>query len=325
MSGRRLLLSLTDMTVLLSAESVTVRYGRTIAVRRVGLELGDGQLLGLIGPNGAGKTTLLRALAGLQPLAEGRIRIMGQPLDVARRGWESRRHLGFAPDNPPMYPELTVEQFLRFIRRSYGSQPAEIEEAIDFWLEQLWLCERRSSLIRTLSRGMRQRLTIARSLLPNPKVILLDEPAAGLDPAGRIHLRRLLSSLRDQGKALIVSSHILADLHEYCTHIAIMEHGRFRRFGTVGELTQGSAARCRYRVVLAWPDPEFCQKLAGQSGVRHIEANGKDIVFEFDDDPAASAALLRRLVMSGAEVASMAPLAGDLEDAYLRSGIRQVD
>lgn len=313
------------MPVLLSAEGVTVRFGRLVAVRDIGFELAGGQLLGLIGPNGAGKTTLLRALAGLQRMAEGRVQVMGQRLDPLETGWSARRHLGFAPDNPPMYPELTIEQFLRFIGRAYDMPAAETEEAIDFWLDQLWLSERRRSVIRTLSRGMRQRVTIARSLLPNPKVILLDEPAGGLDPAGRVQFRQLLAALRDQGKALIVSSHILADLHEYCTHIAIMEQGRFRRYGSVSEITEGGGSRCRYRITLTRPSLDLERLLHARTGVANLEVNGAQAVFEFDEDRAAAAALLRALVLAGAEVASMAPLARDLEEAYLRTGIRQVD
>ncbi len=221
--------------LLLNVDRATVRFGRLVAVNFVSLELRAGELFGLVGPNGAGKTTLLRAIAGLQPLDAGRVTVLGE--QVLPGNLAANRHLGFAPDTPPVYEDLTVRDFLRFIGMAYGLPAGELDERIGFWLQQVWLAEKAEARIRTLSRGMRQRVGIARVLLPNPVVVLLDEPAAGLDPAGRVQFRRLLCSLRDQGKAIIVSSHILADLNEYCTHIAIMSAGRVVQQGTVAQVT----------------------------------------------------------------------------------------
>ena len=312
-------------TPLIEANGVTVRYGSKVAVRDVSFSLEAGQLMGLIGPNGAGKTTLLRALAGLQQLATGEVQAMERPIDAAGEEWTVRRHVGFAPDNPPAYPELTVEQFLTFIGRAYELPNDVVEERIEFWLDALWLTDRRRSLIKALSRGMRQRVVIARALLPNPTIILLDEPAGGLDPAGRVQFRRLLGSLRDQGKALIVSSHILADLHEYCTHVGVMERGCFVRFGSVSELIDGQAHRCRYRLVLARPAPELEGLLRNEVNIERLEVNGSEAFFEFDEDRAEAAALLKRLVLADVAVASLAPMARDLEEAYLQTGVKQVD
>jgi len=311
------------MTTLLKAQDVRVEFGRLVAVRDVSLTLRPGDLMGLVGPNGAGKTTLLRGLCGLQPLNAGAVQVMGHDLIFDRELF--RAQIGFAPDSPPIYEDLTVTDFLEFITRSYGLDAVRRREQIDFWLERLWLTEKRSAKIRTLSRGMRQRLTIARTLVANPNVILLDEPAAGLDPAGRIQFRQLLASLRDQGKGLIVSSHILADLHEYCTHIAIMEHGRFLRCGTVAEVTRQADGRCLYRVVLTRPVPEAQSILAGLEGVSAVEANDRDIRFEYDRDDERGAELLARLVRAGLPILSYTPSRPDLEEAYLRSGVRQVD
>jgi ABC-2 type transport system ATP-binding protein len=216
---------------IVAVESLRVEFGAVAAVDDVTFSLRGGHLLGLIGPNGAGKTTLLRAVAGIHPLTRGRVRILGEPL-AAGGGDDLLRHVGFTPDTPAVYEELTVRQFLRFIAKGYALGGREVDERIDFWLERVWLTEKADQRIKELSRGMRQRVGLARTLLPNPSVILLDEPAAGLDPAGRVQFRQLLSTLRDQGKALIVSSHILADMNEYCTHIGIMAKGRLIRFGT---------------------------------------------------------------------------------------------
>ncbi len=230
------------------ADNIRVEFGRLVAVREVSLELTAGQLLGLIGPNGAGKTTLLRALAGLQAPTAGVARVLG--LDVLADTDEVRRHIGFAPDAPPAYEELTIDEFLTFIARAYGLPWSEASERIDHWLEQVWLTDKRDQKIGQLSRGMKQRVTIARTLIPNPTVVLLDEPASGLDPAGRKQLRGVIASLRDQGKAVIVSSHILADLQEYCTHIAIIQRGRILRYAPVQRLAGREDGRHRYRLSL---------------------------------------------------------------------------
>jgi ABC-2 type transport system ATP-binding protein len=153
----------------------------------------------------------------------------------------------------------------------------------------------------------------------------MDEPAAGLDPAGRVEFRRLLASLRDQGKAIIVSSHILADLAEYCTHIAIMGHGRLVQQGTVGEVAGGGHERGLYRVVLSRPMGDLRGRLDAIAGLTRVDADGAIITFEFDRDRVAAAGLLAQLLGVGLPVAEFRPLEANLEEAYLRTGIRQVD
>ena len=166
---------------LLETESVRVQFGKFVAVQDVSLSLATGHLLGLIGPNGAGKTTLLRAIAGLQPTASGRVRVLGEDLTP---GAPVMAAVGFTPDTPPLYEEMTVRTFLRFVAKGYGLGAADVDARIGYWLERVWLAEKADQKIKGLSRGMRQRVGIARTLLPNPAVVLLDEPAAGLDPAG---------------------------------------------------------------------------------------------------------------------------------------------
>src|SRR4051812_4138755 len=241
---------------LVDVQALRVHYGSFKAVNGVSFTLGGGDLLGLIGPNGAGKTTLLRAMAGLQPLAGGRVLVLGELLEP---GAPVMARVGFTPDTPPLYEEMTVSTFLRFVAKGYGLAQSDVDAHISYWLERVWLAEKAKQKVKALSRGMRQRLGLARTLLPNPSVVLLDEPAAGLDPAGRVQFRKLLCELREQGKALVVSSHILADMGEYCTHIAIMERGALRRFGTVAEFTTAAAGhhadRRRYHVTLARVTP----------------------------------------------------------------------
>lgn len=307
----------------LTLERVRVQFGTLMAVRDLSLELRAGDLMGLIGPNGAGKTTLLRATAGLQPLTTGRVQVMDET--VRPGNVSAMRAIGFTPDNPPVYEELTVRQFLRFIGMAYQVSPGR-DECIDFWLDQVWLREKADQKIKSLSRGMRQRIGIARTLLSNPTVVLLDEPAAGLDPAGRVQFRQLLGSLRDQGKTLIVSSHILADMDEYCTHIGIMHQGALVQFGTVAQVVSGSdGERCRYSLRLVRPAPQIGHVLGRIAGVQTVQIEGERVALEFSSRREDAARLLAALIHEEIPVASFAPIAPGLEEAYLRTGIRQVD
>jgi len=312
---------------LLSLRDVRVHYGTLLAVDGISFDLHAGQVLGLIGPNGAGKTTTLRAAAGLLPITTGQVRVLGR--DVFAEPTFAGRHLGLTPDTPQVYETLTVREFLRFIGYCYGLSGGALAERIDHWLERLWLSEKRDEKVATLSRGMRQRLAVARTLLPDPHVILMDEPAAGLDPAGRVQLRRLLADLRDQGRALVVSSHILADLAEFCTHIAIIGHGRVLRYGTVSEVA-GAAdrGRMRYYIRLAKRVGDLRTRLNGialLATAGSVETDGPTIIVEYDADEQAAARLLAELVRAGLPVAEFRPLRPDLEEAYLRTGIRQVE
>ena len=310
--------------IILSIEGVRVAFGKFVAVRDVSMSLRAGDLLGLIGPNGAGKTTLLSAAAGYLPLARGQVKVLGNRVEPGNS--DALRHIGFTPDTPWVYEEMTVRKFLRFIGMGYELGDNDIDERIDFWLEKVWLTEKADQKIKALSRGMRQRIGLARTLLPNPSIILLDEPAAGLDPAGRVQFRQLLCSLREQGKALIVSSHILADMGEYCTHIGIMAQGQLIRFGTVAEVANAaSETRCRYTVVLARPVAALEEAVSSISGVTQVQVENERITLEFDSDRTRAATLLAELVKRDLPVASFGANAAGLEEAYLRTGIRQVD
>ncbi|HEX8523156.1 MAG TPA: ABC transporter ATP-binding protein [Tepidisphaeraceae bacterium] len=308
----------------LEADRVWVRFGTFSAVQGVSLSLRGGDLVGLIGPNGAGKTTLLRALAGLQPTTIGVVRVLGE---VVKPGVsEARAQIGFTPDTPPMYEELTVRQYLKFIARGYEIPPREAQERIDFWLEKVWLSEKVDVKVKNLSRGMRQRVGIARTLLPNPVVVLLDEPSAGLDPAGRVQFRELLVNLREQGKALIVSSHILLDMAEYCTHIGIMSKGQLVRYGTVHEISQhGDVTRRRYAVTVASIVAGLDITLSAIEGVSDVSVDSTKVTFEYGASVEEAAELLARLVEKKIPVAAFSPDARGLEEAYLRADVAQVD
>ncbi len=309
--------------VILHGRELSVRFGKTRALSGLSIAVESGQLVGLIGPNGAGKTTLLRTLCGLQRPHTGQVLIHGQPLPEDR---ELLRQIGFTPDTPPVYEQLSLRDYLRFIGRGYDLPKPEIEDRIDFWLEQLWLREKAADKIKTLSRGMRQRIGIARTMLPNPSIVLLDEPAAGLDPAGRAAFRQFLITLREQGKAIIISSHILADMDQYCSHIAIMSAGTLLRMDTVSAFTNGHADNLRrYAISFSRSVGDLRRRLTEITGLDIVTVDGERAEFTYSGQREHAADLLALLVKQGLPVASFAPAEMDLEQAYLQTGIRQVD
>src|SRR5258706_7792700 len=312
------------MSPLLTIENLRVQFDTLRAVDDLSLTSCGVDLLGLIGPIDTGRSTILSAIAGLQPLARGVARLLGEIIEPG--AGPVLCQLGFTPDTPPLYEELTVRKFLRFIAMGYDLTENETRERIDFWLEKVWLTEKADQKIKQLSRGMRQRVGIARTLLPNPALVLLDEPAAGLDPAGRVQFRQLLCSLRDQGKGIIISSHILSDMSEYCTHIGIMGAGRMIQYGTVSEVAAaGDGQHCRYTIRLAHPVARITDLLSAINGVSRIEEDNGRVILEFDSQPDAAAQLLKELIKQNLPIASFTPNAPGLEEAYLRSGIKQVD
>jgi ABC-2 type transport system ATP-binding protein len=263
-------------------------------------------------------------VASLQPRVAGTVAVLGEP--VVPGSEHAARHIGFTPDTPPLYDGLTVRDFLRFVAAGYDQAAQSMDTTIDFWLEKVWLADKARHKVRSLSRGMKQRLGIARTLLPNPTVILLDEPAAGLDPAGRVQFRQLLCDLREQGKTLIVSSHILADMEEYCTHIAIMTHGAVVQYGTVHEIARGVAdGLARYTLELATPVADLAEQLAALPGVTDVRVERLTVTLLFPAGRERAAELLRVLVQNGVPLAGFSANAAGLEEAYLRAGIRQVD
>src|SRR5258706_1854134 len=311
----------TAASPVVQVRNLRVRFGALLAVRDVSFSLTGGTLLGLIGPNGAGKTTLLRTIAGLQRPTRGTVEILGERLSPA-----SLHQIGFTPDVPPLYDELTIRQFLQFVGKGYDLAASDIRERTDFWLEKIWLTDKADQKIKGLSRGMKQRLGLARTFLPNPALILLDEPASGLDPAGRVQFRQLLADLRDQGKTIIISSPILADMDGDCTPIAVMTAGAVQQFGTVRQITSGhDAARRRYLITLAHPVADLAEQLAALENVSAIAVDRDRATIELGSAPDDAAAALARLVTRGLPIASFAPVAANLEEAYLRIGIRQVD
>jgi ABC-2 type transport system ATP-binding protein len=304
---------------LLAIEHLRVDFPEVVAVNDLTLALEPGDVCGLIGPNGAGKTTTMRAISGLQEFTRGSVRVGGH--ELAREPDELKKRLGFMPDFCPTYDQLTASEFLEHFARAFDvpNRAQRIEQC----LELTWLTDKRDSLCEELSRGMKQRLVLAKTLLPDPQVLLLDEPASGLDPLGRIELRKILLQLHDAGKVVLISSHILSELSGFCNKAAIMERGQLVKFGTIAELGQQMGRR---RMSVKWrvEEKNALQILTANGAVKNLETAGLGAAFDFEGEADALDELLKTLVVQGVRVCEWRGVGDDLEQIFLQSGAKEL-
>ncbi|MCX5646829.1 MAG: ABC transporter ATP-binding protein [Phycisphaerae bacterium] len=217
---------------MIEIKKLTKTFGSLVAVSDLDLQIGAGDIFGFIGPNGAGKTTTMRILVTLMEPTSGAVFIDG--LDVTKKGKEVRRRVGYMPDFMGVYDDLKVFEYLEFFAAAFGIEYRKRKAIVDGVLELTDLVSKQDALVDSLSRGMQQRLGLARVLIHDPKVLILDEPASGLDPRARIEMRELLRELKWMGKTIMISSHILSELEEICDRIGIIEHGQLVFSGTPG-------------------------------------------------------------------------------------------
>ena len=302
----------------LAIEHLRVDFPEVVAVNDLSLTVNAGDVCGLIGPNGAGKTTTMRAVSGLQECTRGSVKIAGY--ELAREPVELKRRLGFMPDFCPIYDQLTASEFLDHFARAYDVPNRA--RRIDECLELTWLTEKRGALCEELSRGMKQRLVLAKTLMPDPQVLLLDEPASGLDPLGRIELRKILLQLRESGKAVLISSHILTELSGFCNTAAIMERGKLVMFGALSELGQKMGAR---KMSVKWrANGDMALEILRGKNVKNLETSNLGATFEFDGGAEALDELLKTLVVSGIRVTEWRGIGDDLEQIFLQSGAKEL-
>lgn len=273
---------------------LTKRYGSLVAVNDLHLTVPSGSVFGLIGPNGAGKSTTFAMAAGLLRSSSGSLTVCGH--DPAHESRAVRRKIGYMPDVLGVYDNLRVDEYLQFFAASYGIGRHAWPSLIDGLLELVELGVKRNAMVNSLSRGMKQRLSLARSLVHDPEFLILDEPASGLDPRARVELRDLLRSLNAMGKTIVISSHILAELEEVCSDVAIMEAGRLLASG---------------------PPREILQRLGGSRRVRVRFADGVTETHAVADDTEQSALLRRLLVEDGRDVVEFVEESGGLEQLFL--------
>ena len=299
---------------------IRLDYGELTAVNNVNLQIPRGEVYGLVGPNGAGKTSLLKMLANLIRPTYGELFINGT--DLAEDPWKVHREVGYMPDLSPVAPELKVWEFLEFFAASYGIPRGERKARVAECLEQVKMSEHRDAYGKGLSRGMMQRVVLAKTLIPRPRILMLDEPASGMDPIARINLKRILVDLGAEGITSIVSSHILTELGDMCTSLGIMHKGALVRSGDKASLLVDHPVHTRtLSIVSADPDRDVATVLAIFEASEHItDVAHQELVFvlSFSGDEQAEAALLKELIMAGISVTSFSRESASMEDVLIK-------
>ncbi len=311
-------------TYAIETRALTRRYGRVLAVDHLNLCVSRGALFGFIGPNGAGKTTTLRMLAGLLEATSGEVWMLGQRIDRDPRALH--RVIGYMPDFFGVYNDMLVWEYLDFFARCYGLPFARRQTMIDELLDLVNLADKREANVQTLSRGMQQRLCLAHALIHDPQILLLDEPASGLDPRARVEMRELLKELAAMGKTIVVSSHILAELGEMCTQIGIIEKGRMVANGALDAIRRQMRTSRVLRVRVLADEAKALELLrgadklgAGEPAV--VPANGRPgtaLEVELDGDDHAASQLLAYWIASGAPIAEFSEAGNELEELFLK-------
>lgn len=303
---------------------LTKQFERHVAVNDVDLEIQMGEVYGLIGPNGAGKTTLIRMLAAAEEPTTGEIYINGDRLRRDKSNPTLKRRLGYLPDDYPLYEDLNVWDYLDYFARLYRLREPRRTQRLHEVLELIQLGNKRHSLISTLSRGMKQRLSLARTIIHEPILLLLDEPVSGLDPIARMQFREIIKALQEAGMTILISSHVLSDLAELCTSVGIMELGFLVESASLQHLYQRLS---RQQIILSTlgdleallteikhhPCVEEWEKITGKNSLK----------VNFSGTQEDCAELLRSLVTSGIPISDFHCVQEDLESIFLKLGHKQ--
>jgi ABC-2 type transport system ATP-binding protein len=302
---------------MIEINNLTKYYGRLTALIGLTLHIEGGSIFGFIGPNGAGKTTTMRILATLLGPDGGNAKING--LDVVREGKKVRRMVGYMPDFIGVYDDLKVFEYLEFFAAAFDIDRRKRKAIVDGVLELTDLTVKRTATVDSLSRGMGQRLQVARVLIHDPKVLILDEPASGLDPRARIEMRELLRELKRMGKTIMISSHILSELEEMCDQLGIIEHGKLVFGGTMDEIRSRMGISSKVRVRIAGDNhARAVELLTALPQVASVNLMDDHIAVTFREGQAGDGAIARTLVQANIDVLSLVPEQLRLDDAFLQ-------
>ena len=295
-----------------------------MAVRDLTLEIPEGEIYGLIGPNGAGKTTTLRMCCGLLDPTTGRVSVNN--VDVHSDHEQAQSQIGYLADFFSVYDDLKVWEYLDYFARAYKLDPAKVPARVDEVIEEIGLETKRDAMVKGLSRGMKQRLGIGRAVIHRPKVLLLDEPASGLDPKARVELRQLLKRLRDNGATIVVSSHILPDLEDFSTSIGVMERGMMLRSGRVRDLRQEVEGEDARTIQISWLGPinPVHDFLLAHGLLQHALLQASEGAFPFRGDDAVLSALLAEMTRAGIQLTGFHEVKQTVEELYLKLSHGQV-
>jgi len=293
------------------------KYGQLTALDHLSLELEPGDVFGFIGPNGAGKSTTMKILAGLLEPTGGEARVLGK--DVRTNGDFVRRNVGYMPDSFGVYEDLKVSEYLEFFASAYGVPRKERRKIVGQVLELTDLNYKQDALVDSLSRGMQQRLGLARVLVHDPPILLLDEPASGLDPRARIEIRELLKELQRLGKTIMVSSHILSELGEFCNKLGIIERGKLVVCGSISDLMARAKTHAIVHVRVVGPAGVSKECLERDPRVAQVDVSADgELLVTIADVSVHHHFVIELLLNAGIQIESVAPQQLKLEDVFLR-------
>jgi ABC-2 type transport system ATP-binding protein len=301
---------------MIEISGLTFDYPGHRALNDVSLSVSEGSVTALVGPNGAGKTTLMRCIAGLEIPLAGEIKVAG--MNVIEQPREAHRIMGYLSDFFGLYQELSVARCLEYAAAAQGLADHEIPSAVERTAQRLNLTEQLQQLSGSLSRGQRQRVAIGQAIIHQPKVLLLDEPASGLDPEARASLAVLFRQLQTDGMTLLVSSHILAELDEYSTHMLALRDGRILENRMLKSNQLPNEIR-HLHLDLATPDARLTDWLNSRAEISLKVTADNHVEFDFNGDHAAQATLLKEMILAGFSVFSLAAHKENLQQSYLRS------
>jgi ABC-2 type transport system ATP-binding protein len=290
-------------------------YGDLVALDGISFEIREGEIFGFIGPNGAGKTTTIRILSTLLEPSGGSAAIAG--FDILDAPDDVRRVIGYMPDEFGVYEGITVWEYLDFFAGAFRLAGRRRRGIIDGVLELTDLHKLRDRMVASLSKGMRQRLCLAKTLIHDPRVLILDEPASAMDPRARIEMRALLKELSKMGKTILISSHILTELSDICSSVGIIERGRILEWGKVDAITGKMRRRQRVEIRFARPWPRAVELLAELTQIEGIASNGVEVGFDYLGEPDVFHAVVKALVDEEAPLLAIRQEAANLEQVFL--------
>ena len=301
---------------MLYIHKLTKKYGSFTAVRQLSLHIPEGDLFGFVGPNGAGKTTTIRMVCGLLRATSGSVKIGNVRGALGSR--EMKRMIGYVPDFFGVYDNLKVREYMDMYGSMYGMYARETAKLSDDLLELVSLSDKKEVYVDTLSRGMKQRLCVARALLHNPKLLLLDEPSSGLDPRARVEMKELLKNLHSMGKTILISSHILSELSEMCTSIGIMNHGQLITSGRIEEIMAQLSGGNRIHIQIASGMETAVRILQEHAGIVLESVRENEVIVTSSSTDEEISALIGALIQNEVILTGFYREEGNLESLFMQ-------
>lgn len=301
---------------MLYINNLTKNYGSFTAVNHLTLHIPEGDLFGFVGPNGAGKTTTIRIVCGLLRASGGTVKIGNTSAAVGSK--EMKRLIGYVPDFFGVYDNLKVREYMDMYGSMYGMHSRDIAKLSDDLLELVNLTDKKEFYVDTLSRGMKQRLCVARALLHNPKLLILDEPSSGLDPRARVEMKELLKNLHSMGKTIVISSHILSELSEMCTSIGIMNGGQLITAGRIEDIMQQLGGGKRIHIQIVSDMEAAVRLLKEQANVRVESVRENEIIVSNNGTDEEISALIGRLIQNEVVLTGFYREEGSLESLFMQ-------